>query len=57
MPPLCDATILRICRAVKELHHQTADEIGVDASTRAELDRLLKNLEQLLVGISIMQVP
>jgi len=29
----------------------------VDAATRAELDRLLKNLEQLLVGISIMQVP
>lgn len=43
-------------RAIQELHQYAADEIGVDAATRAEMERLLKNLQQLLVGISIMQV-
>lgn len=47
---------MRCCRAIQELHQFTADEIGVDAATRTEMERLLKNLEQLLVGISIMQV-
>jgi len=42
-------------RAISELHHATANDIGVDPSTREELHRLLNNLQQLLVGISIMQ--
>lgn len=44
------------CRAIQELHQYAADEIGVDSATRAEMERLLNNLQQLLVGISIMQV-
>jgi hypothetical protein len=47
---------LHICRAIQELHQFTADEIGIDSAARAEMERLLKNLQQLLVGISIMQV-
>ena len=43
------------CRAISELHHTTANDIGVDPGTREELHRLLNNLQQLLVGISIMQ--
>lgn len=44
------------CRAIQDLHHQTAEELGVDAETRGEVDALLTQLQQLLVGISIMQV-
>lgn len=47
---------LHIRRAIQELHQFTADEIGIDSAARAEMERLLKNLQQLLVGISIMQV-
>ena len=47
---------MRVCRAIQELHQFTADEIGIDSAARAEMERLLKNLQQLLVGISIMQV-
>lgn len=47
---------LQTYRAIQELHQFTADEIGIDAAARAEMERLLKNLQQLLVGISIMQV-
>lgn len=42
-------------RTISELHHTTANDIGVDPGTREELHRLLNNLQQLLVGISIMQ--
>ena len=48
--------MLLIRRAIQELHQFTADEIDVDAATRFEMERLLMNLQQLLVGISIMQV-
>ena len=43
-------------RAVKELHRETAAKLGVDAATCEEVEGLLTQLQQLLVGISIMQV-
>lgn len=42
-------------RAIKELHRETADKLGVDAAAREEVEALLTQLAQLLVGISIMQ--
>ena len=42
-------------RAIKELHRRTADGLGVDASCKEEMEALLSELGQLLVGISIMQ--
>lgn len=43
-------------RAIKELHRETADELNADHETRAEVERLLGELQQLLAGIAIMQV-
>ena len=43
-------------RAIQELHRQAAKELQIDAATQAEMERLLAELQQLLVGISIMQV-
>ena len=43
-------------RELKELHRQTADSLAADHATRAEVERLLSELQQLLAGISIMQV-
>ena len=43
------------CRAIKELHRETADELGLGHDVRAEVERLLGELQQLLAGISIMQ--
>jgi aspartate kinase len=42
-------------RAIKELHRDTADRLRVDSTCRAEIESLLTELAQLLVGISIMQ--
>jgi len=44
------------CRAVRELHLQTCDELGVEPAVKAEVMQLLDNLQQLLMGICIMQV-
>lgn len=44
------------CSAIKDLHRAAAEELGVDAETREEVEMLLTQLQQLLVGISIMQV-
>jgi hypothetical protein len=44
------------CRAIRELHLATCEELGVEAAVRAEVEALLCNLQQLLIGISIMQV-
>lgn len=46
---------LQPLRAVKELHRETADRLQVDNATRGEVESLLTQLQQLLVGISIMQ--
>ncbi|CAG9465005.1 unnamed protein product [Pedinophyceae sp. YPF-701] len=40
---------------IKELHRATMDELEVDEETRAEVERLLGGLEQLLVGAMIME--
>jgi hypothetical protein len=42
-------------RAVKELHRQAADELGVGEDAHAEVEALLGELQQLLIGIAIMQ--
>jgi hypothetical protein len=35
---------------------QTCDELGVEPAVKAEIVSLLDNLQQLLIGICIMQV-
>lgn len=44
------------CRAIKEMHRQAAESLRIDSSSREEIEELLTQLQQLLVGISIMQV-
>lgn len=46
MPPL---------QAIRKLHMDTCDQLQVEASCRQEVDRLLSELQQLLIGICIMQ--
>ena len=43
-------------KAIRTLHMTTCEELGVEAGVRAEVEKLLQELQQLLVGISIMQV-
>ncbi len=43
-------------RDIKELHRHAANELRVDSKAHAEMENLLNELEQLLVGIAIMQV-
>ena len=47
--------MLWVCRDIKELHRQAAEDLRVDDETKAEMERLLSELQQLLVGVSIMQ--
>jgi aspartate kinase len=42
-------------RNIKELHRSTADTLAISEEARAEVEGLLTQLQQLLVGISIMQ--
>jgi aspartate kinase len=42
-------------RMIKELHRDTADKLNIDSAAREEIEALLTQLAQLLVGISIMQ--
>lgn len=42
-------------RSLRELHLATARDLGVDAACQEEVAELLTQLEQLLVGVSIMQ--
>ena len=42
-------------RMIKELHRDTADKLGIDSAAKEEIETLLTQLAQLLVGISIMQ--
>ena len=42
-------------RAIKELHRQAADELGVDEAAHTQVEALLGELQQLLIGIAIMQ--
>ncbi|KAI8477517.1 MAG: Aspartate/glutamate/uridylate kinase [Monoraphidium minutum] len=42
-------------RKIRELHLATCDELGVEPAVRAEVEKLLNELQQLLIGINIMQ--
>lgn len=44
-----------LCRNLRKLHLDTCEELGVEAAVRQEVERLLSELQQLLIGISIMQ--
>lgn len=58
-PKWPDADVLSPCmcpREIKELHREAANDLRVDGKAHAEMENLLNELEQLLVGIAIMQV-
>ncbi|GLC36554.1 hypothetical protein PLESTB_000161300 [Pleodorina starrii] len=40
---------------IRKLHLGTCDELGIESSVRAEVEHLINELRQLLIGISIMQ--
>ncbi|KAG2433287.1 hypothetical protein HXX76_008354 [Chlamydomonas incerta] len=40
---------------IRKLHLDTCDELGVEAAVCNEVDRMVNELQQLLIGISIMQ--
>jgi len=42
-------------QAITRLHMDTCEALSVDGATRAEVTRLLRELQQLLIGIAIMQ--
>ncbi|KAL0019476.1 hypothetical protein WJX77_010723 [Trebouxia sp. C0004] len=42
-------------RDIKELHRQAAEDLRVNEEAEAEMEQLLSELQQLLVGVSIMQ--
>lgn len=43
-------------RNIRRIHLDTCDELGIELAVRTEVERLLNELQQLLIGISIMQV-
>lgn len=45
-----------VCRAIRHLHKEAASKLEVDRECGDEVEKLLNELQQLLVGISIMQV-
>ena len=45
------------CRAIRQLHREACKELQVNQECVDDMERLLNELQQLLVGISIMQVP
>ncbi|KXZ46967.1 hypothetical protein GPECTOR_39g461 [Gonium pectorale] len=42
-------------RGIRKLHLDTCDELGIEPAVRAEVEHLINELQQLLIGISIMQ--
>ena len=42
-------------KAIQELHAATMDELDVDDATRTQVDELLNELSQLLIGISLLK--
>ncbi|GAB4818727.1 hypothetical protein N2152v2_005773 [Parachlorella kessleri] len=42
-------------RAIQQLHYETAEKLGISGTARQDIELLLSQLQQLLVGISIMQ--
>jgi hypothetical protein len=47
---------LKALRAIKELHRDTCSVLDLDSEAVGSVERLLTELQQLLIGISIMQV-
>lgn len=47
---------LKALRAIKELHRDTCSILSLDSEAVSAVERLLSELQQLLTGISIMQV-
>ena len=41
--------------AIRKLHEDTMDELGVDDETRAEFSKLLNKMEQVCTGVALMQ--
>jgi aspartate kinase len=41
--------------AIRKLHEDTMDELGVDDETRAEVSKLLNKMEQVCTGVALMQ--
>ncbi len=42
-------------RAIHDLHMATCEELGLDPLSKLEVKQLLNELDQLLIGICIMQ--
>ncbi|GFR50737.1 hypothetical protein Agub_g12994 [Astrephomene gubernaculifera] len=42
-------------KIIRQLHLATCDELAIEPAVRAEVDHLINELQQLLIGISIMQ--
>eukprot|EP00879_Flechtneria_rotunda_P013541 GHRR01014139.1.p1 GENE.GHRR01014139.1~~GHRR01014139.1.p1 ORF type:complete len:466 (+),score=123.41 GHRR01014139.1:70-1467(+) len=46
---------LKPLETIRDLHLSTCQVLGVEPAVQAEVEQLLSNLQQLLIGISIMQ--
>ncbi|GIL62599.1 hypothetical protein Vafri_16782 [Volvox africanus] len=46
---------LQPLKNIRKLHLDTCDDLGIEPAVRSEVERLINELEQLLIGISIMQ--
>jgi aspartate kinase len=42
-------------REVMELHRRTCEELGLDEEVKVEVESLLKDLQQLLIGVNMLQ--
>jgi len=54
-PPCCNGGACP-CRAIRKLHLETSKTLDVEPEVKLEVEILLQELQQLLIGISIMQV-
>ena len=50
-----DIPSMPVLKEISELHHEAMDLLEIDQETRKEVEDLLQDLEQLLVGISMLQ--
>ncbi|GLI62257.1 hypothetical protein VaNZ11_004863 [Volvox africanus] len=46
---------LQPLKNIRKLHLDTCDDLGIEPAVRSEVERLINELQQLLIGISIMQ--
>lgn len=54
--PQARLTPTGMCRTLRQLHMDTCQELNVQPAVQAEVVKLLDQLEQLLVGICLIQV-